>query len=202
MAYQYLILDSRGNAVAHGISQQPPSGKLWCLLIDDGDIDRVMSHTHVSLVGSAESVPGLEGRIVRRDGNRVYLEPVRRLGEDVRKNLRIPVRFVSYLYPVSGRWKGRVPIVSKDLSCGGLAFYAPRSLEVGEMVQVVVPVTSQPLVLPMRILRSEWASDGEYVYAGCFVGMVREEESMVREAVFSIQLKVTEQENPALEKGC
>ncbi|MEI3349126.1 MAG: hypothetical protein V8R55_12320 [Dysosmobacter sp.] len=123
MAYQYLILDSRGNAVAHGISQQPPSGKLWCLLIDDGDIDRVMSHTHVSLVGSAESVPGLEGRIVRRDGNRVYLEPVRRLGEDVRKNLRIPVRFVSYLYPVSGRWKGRVPIVSKDLSCGGLAFY-------------------------------------------------------------------------------
>ena len=163
MAYQYLILDSRGNAVAHGISQQPPSGKLWCLLIDDGDIDRVMSHTHVSLVGSAESVPGLEGRIVRRDGNRVYLEPVRRLGEDVRKNLRIPVRFVSYLYPVSGRWKGRVPIVSKDLSCGGLAFYAPRSLEVGEMVQVVVPVTSQPLVLPMRILRSERASDGEYV---------------------------------------
>ena len=70
------------------------------------------------------------------------------------------------------------------------------------MVQVVVPVTSQPLVLPMRILRSERASDGEYVYAGCFVGMVREEESMVREAVFSIQLKVTEQENPALEKGC
>lgn len=133
---------------------------------------------------------------------RVYLEPVRRLGEDVRKNLRIPVRFVSYLYPVSGRWKGRVPIVSKDLSCGGLAFYAPRSLEVGEMVQVVVPVTSRPLVLPMRILRSERASDGEYVYAGCFVGMVREEESMVREAVFSIQLKVTEQENPALEKGC
>ena len=71
-----------------------------------------------------------------------------------------------------------------------------------QAVQVVVPVTSQPLVLPMRILRSERASDGEYVYAGCFVGMVREEENMVREAVFSIQLKVTEQENPALEKGC
>ena len=94
-------------------------------------------------------------------------------------------------------------IVKNDMKkVTGLAFYAPRSLEVGEMVQVVVPVTSQPLVLPMRILRGERTGDGEYVYAGCFVGMVREEESMVREAVFSIQLKVTEQESPALEKGC
>lgn len=132
MTYQYLILDSRGNAVAHGVSQQDPAQKTWCLLVKDGDIDRVMSHTYVSLVGSAENVPGLEGRIVRRDGNRVYLEPIRPLGEDVRKNLRIPVRFVSYLYPVSGRWKGRVPIISKDLSCGGLAFYCPRPLEVDE----------------------------------------------------------------------
>ena len=202
MAYQYLILDSRGNAVAHGISQQPPSGKLWCLLIDDGDIEHVMSHTNVSLVGSAESLPGLGGRIVRREGNRVYLEPVRRLGEDVRKNLRIPVRFTSYLYPVSGQWKGRVPIVSRDLSCGGLAFYCPRRLEVGETVQVVVPVTSRPLVLSMRILRGGQTCDGESFYAGCFTDMVREEESMVREAVFSIQLKVTEQGNPAVEKGC
>lgn len=189
MTYKYLILDSRGNAVAHGISQQDPAGKTWCLQVEDGDIDRVMSHTYVSLVGSAENVPGLEGRIIRREGNRVYLEPVRPLGEDVRKNLRIPVRFVSYVYPVSGNWKGRVPIVSKDLSCGGLAFYCPRSLEVGERVQVVIPVTAQPLVLPLRILRAQLCTDGENTYAGCFVGMVREEESMVREAVFGLQLQ-------------
>ena len=172
MTYQYLILDSRGNAVAHGVSQQDPAQKTWCLLVKDGDVDRVMSHTYVSLVGSAENVPGLEGRIVRRDGNRVYLEPIRPLGEDVRKNLRIPVRFVSYLYPVSGRWKGRVPIISKDLSCGGLAFYCPRPLEV-----------------PLRILRAQAGSDGTNAYAGYFAGMVREEESMVREAVFGLQLQ-------------
>ncbi len=189
MTYQYLILDSRGNAVAHGVSQQDPAQKTWCLLVKDGDVDRVMSHTYVSLVGSAENVPGLEGRIVRRDGNRVYLEPIRPLGEDVRKNLRIPVRFVSYLYPVSGRWKGRVPIISKDLSCGGLAFYCPRPLEVDERVEVVIPVTAQPLVLPLRILRAQAGSDGTNAYAGCFAGMVREEESMVREAVFGLQLQ-------------
>lgn len=189
MTYKYLILDSRGNAVAHAVSQQDPAGKTWCLQVEDGDIDRVMSHTFVSLVGSAENVPGLEGRIIRREGNRVYLEPVRPLGEDVRKNLRIPVRFVSYLYPVSGTWKGRVPIVSKDLSCGGLAFYCPRTLEIQETVQVVIPVTTQPLVLPLQILRAQARPDGENIYAGRFVGLVREEESMVREAVFGLQLQ-------------
>ena len=189
MTYKYLILDSRGNAVAHGTSQQNPEGKSWCLLVEDGDIERVMSHTYVSLVGSAENIPGLEVRIVRREGNRVYLEPIRPLGEDVRKNLRIPVRFVSYLYPVSGAWKGRVPIISKDLSCGGLAFYCPRTLETDETVQVVIPVTTQPLVLPLRILRSRSCPDGETFYAGRFVGLVREEENMVREAVFGLQLQ-------------
>lgn len=188
MKYKYLILDSRGNAVAHGTSQENPTGKTWCLQVEDGDIDRVMSHTYVSLVGNAENVPGLEGRIVRRDGNRIYLEPIRSLDEDVRRNLRIPVRFVSYLYPVSGSWKGRVPIVSKDLSCGGLAFYCPRMLETGETVQVVIPVTTQPLVLPLQILRSQSCPDGETFYAGRFVGLVREEENMVREAVFGLQL--------------
>lgn len=189
MAYKYLILDSRGNAVAHGVSRQNPAEKTWCLQVEDGDIDRVMSHTYVSLVGSAENVPGLEGRIVRREGNQVYLEPVRPLDEDVRKNLRIPVRFESYLYPVSAAWKGRTPIVSKDLSCGGLGFYCPHTLEKDETVQVVIPVTAQPLVLPMRILRTQPRPDGENFYAGCFVGLVREEESMVREAVFGLQLQ-------------
>ena len=189
MTYKYLILDSRGNAVAHGVSQEDPAEKTWCLQVEDGDIDRVMSHTYVSLVGSAENVPGLEGRIVRREGNRICLEPVRPLEEKVRKNLRIPVRFDSYLYPASGSWKGRAAIISKDLSCGGLAFYCSWGLEIGEQVKVVIPVTAQPLVLPLRILRAQPCPDGKTVYAGCFVGMVREEECMVREAVFGLQLQ-------------
>lgn len=184
-----MILDSRGNAVAHGISPYSPEGKLWYLQIEDGDIEQVMSHTDVSLVGCDENTPSLEGRIVRREENRIYVEPVRSLGEDIRRNLRIPVRFVSYLYPVSGSWKGRVPVVSKDLSCGGIAFYCPRPLEKDETVEIVIPVTVQPLVLPLRILRAEADEDGECFYAGRFAGLVREEENMVREAVFGLQLQ-------------
>lgn len=188
MANKYLILDSRGNAVARGISEQAPTEKLWRLRIDDGEIDSVMNHTNITLVGDSEAVPALEGKIVQQEENVILVEPVRRLEESVRQNLRIPVRFASYLYPVSGQWKGRVPIVSFDLSCGGLAFFCPRQLEVGEITEVVIPVTSQPLVLPMRILRLKSSQEEGFFFAGRFINLVREEENMVREAVFSLQL--------------
>lgn len=188
MAYKYLIVDSQGDAVAHGIAQQKPVGKNWCLRVEDGDLDQVMSQDIVDLVSSTGTDPGLQGRILRREGNLVFIEPLAPLGESARRSLRVPVRFVSYLYPVTGNWKGRVPIVSKDLSCGGLAFYCPRSLEKDEIVQVVIPVTSQPLVLTLRILRMRAHSEEDVFYAGCFQDMVREEENMMWEAVFSIQL--------------
>ena len=189
MEHKYLILDSRGNAVARGISERNATGEIWRLRVDDGDIEQVMDHTLVILVGNTESVPALEGRIIRREGNVIFLEPVRTLKEKVRQNLRIPVRFVSYLYPVSGKWKGRVPIVSKDLSCGGLAFYCPRLLEIGEIVQVVIPVTTQPLLLNLRILRGQDMQADGYFFAGSFLNLVREEESMLCEAVFEIQIE-------------
>lgn len=189
MAHKYLILDSRGTAVAHGVSELSPAGATWRLQIDDGDIERVMSHTYINLVGDSEQVPALEGKIIRREGNWVYLEPIRALDESVRQNLRMPVRFTSFLYPVSGQWKGRVQIISKDLSCGGLAFYSHWPLEVGEIVQAVVPVTTQPLLLTMRILRAGSTKEEGTSYAGRFIGLVREEENMVREAVFNLQLQ-------------
>ena len=189
MAYKYLILDSRGNAVAHGTSEYSPQGHQWKMVIDDGDLEEVAKHTFISLVSNSDAVPAMEGKIIRREGNVIVLEPIRPLEQSLRKNLRIPVRFVSYIYPRSGRWKGRVPIVSNDLSCGGLAFFCPRPLEVGERVQVVIPVTAQPLLLDMEVLRRSSGPEEECLYAAKFVSLLREEESMVREAVFSLQLK-------------
>lgn len=189
MAYKYLILDSQKNAIAHGVSDYDPKGAKWRMVIDDGNVEEVVKHTNLCLVGNSDAVPALEARIVQWEGNVIVLEPLRRLEQSLRRNLRIPVRFVSYLYPRSGSWKGRVPIISKDLSCGGLAFYCPRPLEIGEVVQAVIPVTAQPLLLDMEILRSYTEPEQGYLYAARFSSLLREAESMVREAVFSIQIK-------------
>ena len=60
---------------------------------------------------------------------------------------------------------------------------------IGETAQVVIPVTAQPLVLTLRILRIQSTREGETFYAARFIDLLREEESMVREAVFNLQLK-------------
>ena len=189
MADKYLILDSHGNAVAHGISDYRPQGGEWRMVIDDGDVAEVTKHKVICLVGDSDAVPAMEAKIIRREGSAVVLTPVRPLNQSVRKNLRILTCFSSYIYPRSGQWKGRETIVSRDLSCGGLAFVCARELEVGERVQVVIPITSQPLLLEMEILRRSREEDGQFSYAAQFLDMLREEESMVREAVFSQQLR-------------
>ena len=187
MTYKYLMFDSRGNLVAHATSVYAPRGKEWKMVIDDDDVEEAAKHSYLSLVGDSDAVPAMEGRILRWEGKTVVLEPVRPLEQKDRQNLRVPARFVSYLYSVSGAWKGRVPIVSHDLCSGGLAFFCPRSLQVGEQVQVVIPVTANPLLLDMEILRCRSGPGQDLLYAGKFLSMLREAESMVREAVFHLQ---------------
>lgn len=187
MAYKYLIFDSRGNLVAHATSEYAPKGSEWRMVIDDEDVEEVAKHSFLCLVGDSDAVPATEGRILRWEGKAVVLEPVCPLEQKVRQNLRVPVRFISYLYSGSGSWKGRVPIVSCDLSSGGLGFFCPRPLQVGERVQVVIPVTSNPLLLDMEILRCRSGPGEDLLYAGKFLSMLREGESMVREAVFHLQ---------------
>ena len=191
MSHHYLLIDSRGDPVAHAVSEDGPEEHLWRIRVDAGDLKRVLSHEYVSLVSTSERIPAAEGRIVSRDGDLITVEAVRELGEEVRRNLRMPVRFESFLYPVSGSWKGRAPILSNDLSCGGLAFFCARPLEVGEMVQVVIPVTSRPLLVELRVLRQRPSGEPIPLYAGAFTELVHEEEMLLREAVFSIQLRRT-----------
>lgn len=189
MTYKYLILDSRGEPVAHGSSQDGPDQPVWQLELDSGDIKNVLTHEYVSLVSTSEKIPAMEGRIVNRRGNVVSVQAVRELGEEVRRNLRMPVRFESFLYPISGTWKGRRPVLSNDLSCGGAAFYCAHHLEKGETAQLVIPVTSQPLLVDIKILRERPSPEPIPLYAAEFVDLIHDQETMIREAVFSIQLQ-------------
>ena len=186
--YKYLILDSRGIPVAHCRSKDGLQAPVWRLEIDDGDLERVLDHEYISIVGPTERWAAAEGRIVRWDGNVVWAESVRELSGALRENLRMPVAFDSFLYPITGTWKGRIPIRSHDLSCGGVAFFCEKELESGELVQIVIPVTTQPLLLQAKILHRRPSPHPTPLYAARFVELLREEENMVREAVFSLQL--------------
>ena len=140
--------------------------------------------------------------ILDKDGNPVaqaVLEspPGSEVVQMARENLRIKTDFQSFMYPVTGRWKGQRPIWGHDLSCGGLAFYSESpALKAGEVVEVVLPVTDEPLLLHLRVLR-ELNSDREglLLYASRFIDICLDEEVSIRKAVFSIQLNAPRSAN-------
>lgn len=188
----YLLLDSAGKAVARGEVKGKPAGRLWQIEVEDGKIDEVLRQKSLKLLSMMDAGPSYEGTIVRSRNDMIQLE-VTRLEEDagdMRKNLRVLVSFKSLIYPLTGAWKGRRPIVSRDLSCGGVAFFTDHSLRVGERLEIVIPVTSQPLVVCCQVLRirPEQASV-PLMYAAKFVDMCHDEEIMLREAVFNLQLR-------------
>lgn len=187
----YLLLDSKGTPIARGRIQGSTDGPFWQIQVEDGKIDEILEHKKLKLLSIMDTGPSYEGIIVRSRNDMIQLEvtKLRTDANDMRKNLRVVVRFKGLIYPVTGRWRGRRWIESNDLSCGGVAFFTDHSLQVGEQLEIVVPVTSQPLVLRCEVLRIRPTERSSILYAAKFVGMCHDEETLLREAVFNLQLR-------------
>ena len=189
MGCRYMIADSQNEPLCRAVLESPPTAAVWRLRVLDGGLSRVLEHEIVNLISTGENAPDMTGRILSSSGEDILeAEPVDLLGEALRQNLRVPVRFDSFLYPVSGAWTGRAPIVCHDLSCGGAAFFCGFPLQLGEIVELVVPITVQPLILRAKILRRRPSNSDIPLYSAKFVDMIHDQEVLVREAVFSQQI--------------
>ncbi len=186
----YLLMDSKGMAIARGRIQGKTDGPFWQIQVEDGKIDKVLEHKKLKLLSIVDAGPSYEGTIVRSRNDMIQLEvtKIKREDGDMRKNLRVPVRFKSLIYPVTGRWRGRRPVESNDLSAGGIAFFTDHSLQIGGRVEIVVPVTSEPLVVQCELLRMRPTERQDILYAAKFVDLCNDEETVLREAVFNLQL--------------
>lgn len=185
----YLLLDSVNTPLGKGKMEGPPDSSVIQMLVLDGGVDEVARHEVIVLMSMGSNEPPLQCRIMRQRGDRVALEKIASLDPEVRRNLRVPIKFDTFIYPITGRWRGRKAIQSIDLSCGGVAFYGDEGLEKGERVEMVIPVTEEPVILRCEVLRLQELRNGKLLYATKFVDMCDDEEVTVREAVFSIQLQ-------------
>lgn len=182
----FFLLDSSNMTVARGQLMGPFETTFQVKVMDD-KISDVMRHEQIRLVSLTGNVPVLVTKVVRCRRDVVVLE---KLYNDKRKNLRVPTDFKSFIYPLSGSWKGRRVIHANDISCGGLAFFYDGELGDKEQLEVVVPVTSNPVILRCQVLRRRPSDrDDSTLYALQFVDMCDDEEMVVREAVFAIQLQ-------------
>ena len=185
----YLILDSQNNALANGELVGNPGDTPMRLNVLDNKVDAVADHEVITLFSSSSEETPIQCRIVRTRGDTVLVEKIATLDPEVRRNLRVPVKFDSFIYPAAGSaWKGRHPVQSVDLSCGGIAFYSDFPLELHDKVEIVVTPTEEPVILQCEILRRQ-ELQSRFMYATKFVDMCEDEEVVVREAVFSLQLQ-------------
>lgn len=183
----YLILNMDDIPVGRGRLQSELGGEQVRVRVLDGQIDVVSELDAVKLVGMTQDMPSLQGEVIRCTGDTAILGNIA-TGAAIRETLRVKADFDSLIYPVGGIFQGRRKVDFVDLSCGGVAFSCDEQVAVGDAIEVVIPVTPQPLLLNARILRTK-EKDGRMIYAAKFVDMCYEEEKLVCEAVFAIQLK-------------
>lgn len=184
----YLILNSAGEALAQAILESPRITEVVQLrLTEETDLD-FRELGEIQCIGLDNGSASLRGVVTMQRGERLVVRPGALLGEEARENLRIQTNFESVMYPVTGYWKGQRAIRGHDLSCGGVAFYTTQPVKVGEVVQIVLPVTDSPLLLRTRVLRELPSKRPEPLYAARFVDLCLDEEFMIRKAVFSIQV--------------
>ena len=169
--------------------ESPPNSEVLQIRILGGKEDKVAEHREIQLIGMDDSTPNRVGVIIRQRDDKMVIQPTAALGPNARENLRIFTDFESVMYPVTGRWKGQRTLKAKDLSCGGIAFWADRALEDREIVEMVLPVTDAPLIVKTQILRELPDDTTEQpLYASKFVDLIQDEEALIRKAVFSIQI--------------
>ncbi len=184
----YLVLDSGGAPLAQAVLESPLEADMLQIRVLHGAVDRVTAHRELMLVGLDDDAPDRRGRIARVRGDRLVILPTAALGPKARENVRIASDFESYIYPVSGEWRGRRPIKGHDVSCGGVAFHCEEPLQVHEIVELVLPVTDEPLLLQAEILRTMPTQDPLPLYGTKFRPLLLDEELLIRKAVFSIEV--------------
>ena len=185
----YLLMDRNSRMLARGkLRRRRESGDLVIDLLE-GYVYELEKTEVIQAVPQDKSLPAQMTHFDSGWDDTVTLTPMRDLDSGVRRNFRVPVTFESLAYP---HGVARTQILSQDLSCGGIAFYSFRPFSKGDLFQVVIPITAEaPLLLNAEILRIHFCDNGSNLYAAKFVDMCHDEEAMIREAVFAIQLKTT-----------
>lgn len=186
---RYLLLDSWNKPLANGVLEGPAGAEVLQIRVLDNRIDAVATQEIIQVLGTDHhNDRAVKCRRMRTRNDIVVLERLEVVDTLLRQNLRMPVRFDSYIYPL-GKAKGRMAIRSVDLSCGGIAYYSGQGMQVGDIVEVVIPITEQPLIVRAKILRANDLNNGETLYATEFVNLCHDEETMIRRAVFSVQIR-------------
>lgn len=186
---EYLIMDEDHSSLTRAVLRTPPTAPMLEFEIPEQDVPLLEGHIILQFVGFDEHSPSFMGKVSRRRGNRMAVEKGESLGEAPLENLRVPFDHESFVYPVSGKWEGRITVRTHSLSCGALEFFSPKPLAVQEVIEVAVQIREGALLIQAKVISQKPDNQGRYHCAAKFISGVDDVERMVRKEVLYLQLK-------------
>lgn len=125
------------------------------------------------------------GKIQHMRGDRLDFLAEEHIDSRLRRHLRIPLSFRTYLYPFYGQGT-RLPVISKDISCGGIALHCVSNLKLNSKFEIALPCTDPPIIVKVSVARVINAEKN--LYACQFIDLLPQEEAMIQESIFDYDL--------------
>src|SRR5574344_630301 len=103
--YECIISDSQNNPLASAILESKPSDAVWNIRILGDDFSTVTEHEILGIISLSDRVPTVAAEILSfTPPDLIRVSPSTKLDTSVRRDLRISVRFDSFLYSATDRW--------------------------------------------------------------------------------------------------
>ena len=182
---KFVFLDDNHQTLASAVllGQQGQTKTFLLTYAPNCDLQKLTTFNVMS-VNSTEFM-AWRGRVQQIRGDKLDFIAEERIDSRLRRQLRIQMPFRTYLYPMHGH-SARLPIISKDISCGGVAFYSSVPLSVGQTYEIALPCTEPPLLVKIEVLHV--LSAEQKLFACQFCDLLPQEEAMIQECIFEYDL--------------
>jgi hypothetical protein len=175
-------------------------------------IDSIITLTKISRMEKIrfhkmEDYPELfEADVYQVKGEKLFVENLKNITAQLRSDLKVKVSYKSTVRMLDTPSSTNINIQSRDISCGGICFQTEQDLMTTELYETVVPITQDPIILRFRIIRKVFDKEKNvYVYGARFIELKHNEERMLRQAIFRLQMiarkkiKIKEKQNEKAE---
>ncbi len=131
------------------------------------------------------------GSIEYIDGNAVFFKDFENISDELKNDLKVDyVNKTKITFLDEDDEEVVMPVVMKDISRGGVCFFTLESLKVGQILEMVLEFTKEPLPVKLEIIRRERYPKDPHYYYGCKILTLNiVEESMLKQAIFRIDIE-------------
>lgn len=131
------------------------------------------------------------GSIEYIDGNAVFFKDFENISDELKNDLKVDYVHKTKITLIDEDDEEiTMPVVMKDVSRGGVCFFTLESLKVGQVVEMVLEFTKEPLPVKLEIIRRERYPKDPHYYYGCKITSLNiVEESMLKQAIFRIDIE-------------